>query len=100
MPEWILFVLLLLIAVAVNYVAISEALGMSASVLAAGVAADNVICAIYFMVLFALASKIPAEAAAAQTAGTVFSFSLRPVWLMDGLLTSVWFFLSNSESVF
>ncbi|KAF7813104.1 putative membrane protein YjcL-like [Senna tora] len=48
----------------VNYVAISEALGMSASVLAAGVAADNVICAIYFMVLFALASKIPPEAPA------------------------------------
>ncbi|KAK7283618.1 hypothetical protein RIF29_13258 [Crotalaria pallida] len=51
----------------VNYVAISEALGMSASVLAAGVAADNVICAIYFMVLFALASKIPPEAAAPTT---------------------------------
>ncbi|XP_061349696.1 uncharacterized protein LOC133294943 [Gastrolobium bilobum] len=51
----------------VNYVAISEALGVSASVLAAGVAADNVICAIYFMVLFALASKIPAEAAAPTT---------------------------------
>ncbi|KAI4351665.1 hypothetical protein L6164_006001 [Bauhinia variegata] len=46
----------------VNYVAISEALGMSASVLAAGVAADNVICAIYFIVSFALASKIPPEA--------------------------------------
>ncbi|XP_021651554.2 uncharacterized protein LOC110643480 isoform X2 [Hevea brasiliensis] len=30
----------------------------------AGVAADNVICAIYFMVLFALASKIPPEASA------------------------------------
>ncbi|XP_057445985.1 uncharacterized protein LOC130738098 isoform X1 [Lotus japonicus] len=51
----------------VNYVAISEALGMSASVLAAGVAADNVITALYFMVLFALASKIPAEAAAPTT---------------------------------
>ncbi|XP_021826978.1 uncharacterized protein LOC110767676 [Prunus avium] len=46
----------------VNYVAISEALGVSPSVLAAGVAADNVICALYFMVLFALASKIPPEA--------------------------------------
>ncbi|MED6223848.1 hypothetical protein PIB30_078084 [Stylosanthes scabra] len=51
----------------VNYVAISEALGMSASVLAAGVAADNVICALYFLVLFALASKIPPEAAAPTT---------------------------------
>ncbi|WCJ36702.1 hypothetical protein M5689_017885 [Euphorbia peplus] len=46
----------------VNYVAISEALGTSPSVVSAGVAADNVICAIYFMVLFALASKIPSEA--------------------------------------
>ncbi|KAK7259463.1 hypothetical protein RIF29_25071 [Crotalaria pallida] len=40
---------------------------MSASVLAAVVAADNVICAVYFMVLFALASKIPPEAAAPTT---------------------------------
>ncbi|XP_059451510.1 uncharacterized protein LOC132182315 isoform X1 [Corylus avellana] len=46
----------------VNYIAISEALGVSPSVLAAGVAADNVICAIYFVSLFALASKIPPEA--------------------------------------
>lgn len=30
--------------------------------MAAGVAADNVICAVYFIVLFALASKIPPEA--------------------------------------
>ncbi|KAK7256627.1 hypothetical protein RIF29_30081 [Crotalaria pallida] len=44
-----------------------SALGMSASVLAAVVAADNVICAVYFMVLFALASKIPPEAAAPTT---------------------------------
>lgn len=56
------FFLLWLIAVAVNYVAISEALGVSPSVLAAGVAADNVICALYFMILFAFASKIPPEA--------------------------------------
>ncbi|KAK4431451.1 hypothetical protein Salat_0907200 [Sesamum alatum] len=48
---------------AINYVAISEALAVSPSVIAAGVAADNVICAVYFLVLFALASKIPAEAA-------------------------------------
>ncbi|GLU21135.1 hypothetical protein SLE2022_372960 [Rubroshorea leprosula] len=46
---------------AVNYVAISDALGVSPSVLAAGLAADNVICAVYFTTLFALASKIPAE---------------------------------------
>ncbi|KAJ0042025.1 hypothetical protein Pint_17522 [Pistacia integerrima] len=46
---------------AVNYVAISDALGVSPSVLASGLAADNVICAVYFTSLFALASKIPAE---------------------------------------
>lgn len=52
---------------AVNYVAISEALGVSRSVLAAGLAADNVICAVYFTTLFALASKIPPEAATSTT---------------------------------
>ncbi|XP_057525738.1 uncharacterized protein LOC130805115 isoform X1 [Amaranthus tricolor] len=41
----------------VNYITISEALGVSPSNVAAGVAADNVICAIYFMVIFAIASK-------------------------------------------
>ncbi|KAG7537645.1 hypothetical protein ISN44_As13g015160 [Arabidopsis suecica] len=46
---------------AVNYVAISNALGVTPSVLAAGLAADNVICAVYFTTLFALGSKIPAE---------------------------------------
>ncbi|XP_064992972.1 uncharacterized protein LOC135629481 [Musa acuminata AAA Group] len=46
---------------AVNYVAVSEALGVSPSVLAAGLAADNVICAVYFTSLFALASRIPPE---------------------------------------
>ncbi|XP_038906657.1 uncharacterized membrane protein YjcL [Benincasa hispida] len=45
----------------VNYVAISEALGVSPSVLAAGMAADNVICALYFVALFALASRTPPE---------------------------------------
>ena len=45
---------------AVNYVAVSEALGISPSVLAAELAADNIICALYFTSLFALASKIPA----------------------------------------
>ncbi|OEL25492.1 putative membrane protein YjcL [Dichanthelium oligosanthes] len=51
---------------AVNYVAISEALGVTPSVLAAGVAADNLISALYFMTLFSLASKIPAEPKTAQ----------------------------------
>ncbi|KAL2920741.1 putative membrane protein YjcL [Bienertia sinuspersici] len=46
----------------VNYIAVSEVLGISPSNVAAGVAADNVICAIYFMVLFTIASKAPFEA--------------------------------------
>lgn len=46
---------------AVNYVAISNALGVSPSILASGLAADNVICAVYFTTLFALASKVPPE---------------------------------------
>ncbi|KAF3639984.1 putative ferric-chelate reductase [Capsicum annuum] len=52
---------------AVNYVAISEALGTSPSVVTAGLAADNLICAVYFTTLFALASKIPAEATQSAT---------------------------------
>lgn len=46
---------------ALNYVAVSEALNMSPSVVASGLAADNLICAIYFTSLFALASGIPPE---------------------------------------
>ncbi|GAB4858306.1 hypothetical protein Ancab_009779 [Ancistrocladus abbreviatus] len=55
---------------AVNYVAISEALGVSPSVLASGLAADNVICAVYFTTLFALAAKIPPEFEASTSDGT------------------------------
>ncbi|KAJ0842559.1 hypothetical protein HanPSC8_Chr14g0643091 [Helianthus annuus] len=51
---------------AINYVAVSDALAVSPSVIAAGVAADNVICAIYFMVLFAIGSKLPAETSTAS----------------------------------
>lgn len=50
-----------LFSAAVNYVAIAHALDMSPSVLAAGLAADNVICAVYFTTLFALGSKVPPE---------------------------------------
>ncbi|CAF2088735.1 unnamed protein product [Brassica napus] len=50
-----------------NFVAISEALRISPSVVAAGVAVDNVICALHFMVLFALASKIPRETTSAAS---------------------------------
>lgn len=52
---------------AVNYVAIAEALEVSPSVLAAGLAADNVICAVYFTTLFALASRVPAESSTSSS---------------------------------
>ncbi|KAI4340893.1 hypothetical protein MLD38_025687 [Melastoma candidum] len=54
---------------AVNYVAISDALGMSPSVLAAGLAADNIICAVYFTTLFALGSRVPPESSASENGG-------------------------------
>ena len=47
---------------AVNYVAVTEALQASPSVVASGLAADNLICALYFTALFALAAGIPADA--------------------------------------
>ena len=43
---------------AVNYVAVSEYLGITPSLVAAGLAADNLICALYFTSLFALAAGI------------------------------------------
>ncbi|XP_040368345.1 uncharacterized membrane protein YjcL isoform X1 [Rosa chinensis] len=55
------------IHVAFNYVAIADALGVSPSILAAGLAADNVINAVYFSTLFALASRVPAEAPISDT---------------------------------
>ncbi|KDP22237.1 hypothetical protein JCGZ_26068 [Jatropha curcas] len=58
---------------AVNYVAISDALGVSSSVLASGLAADNVICAVYFTTLFALASKIPPESSVSTNDGAIES---------------------------
>ena len=42
---------------AVNYVAVNEALGVSASVQSAGLAADNLVCALYFAALFSLARR-------------------------------------------
>nr|GEX24091.1 NADP-dependent malic enzyme [Tanacetum cinerariifolium] len=47
---------------AINYVVVLNALDVSPFVIAAGVSADNVICAIYFMALFALGSKLPIKA--------------------------------------
>lgn len=46
---------------AVNYVAVAKALGLSPSVLASGLAADNVLNAMFFATLFALASRVPPE---------------------------------------
>lgn len=58
-----------------NYVAVSKALNISSSVLAAGLAADNVICALYFSSLFALAAKIPPETSIATNGTLGFFFS-------------------------
>lgn len=46
---------------AVNYVAVTEALSASPSVVTAALAADNLLCALYFTTLFAIAAKIPPE---------------------------------------
>ncbi len=50
---------------AVNYVAVAGFLGVTPSLIAAGLASDNLVCAVYFSVLFALA---PAASAAAGSA--------------------------------
>jgi hypothetical protein len=66
--SWTLFLvkniipkLRLLLCAAVNYVAVSEALQTSSSMVAAGLAADNLICALYFTAVFALAAGIPPD---------------------------------------
>ncbi|KAI3749055.1 hypothetical protein L6452_12605 [Arctium lappa] len=56
---------------AVNYVAIAEALRVSPSVLAAGLAADNVICAVFFTTLFALAAMVPPEEVSLSTVDVI-----------------------------
>jgi uncharacterized membrane protein len=55
---------------AVNYVAVCEYLGVTPSLVAAGLAADNLICALYFTSVFALAAGVThaAPAAAAPSA--------------------------------
>ncbi|XWS61217.1 hypothetical protein CRYUN_Cryun07bG0106700 [Craigia yunnanensis] len=78
------------ITVSVNYIAISEALVVSPSVLAAGVAADNVICAIYFTVLFALASKVAPEA----------SSSTNGIFCCGGCNRSIWNVINTAPSIF
>ena len=54
---------------AVNYVGVAETLGISGSAQAAGLAADNLVCAAYFAVIFHLARHIPAD----QAVGTALS---------------------------
>lgn len=49
---------------AVNYVGVCETLDVSASAQMAGLAADNLICALYFTTIFALARGIPADSSA------------------------------------
>jgi uncharacterized membrane protein len=42
---------------AMNYVAVSKTLGVSPFIFIAGLAVDNVLCAMYFITLFTLASS-------------------------------------------
>ena len=56
---------------AVNYVACCSFLQVPASLVAAGLAADNLVCAVYFSVLFALAPATPAAPAAPGDAAPV-----------------------------
>lgn len=60
---------------AVNYVAVAETTGMSSSAQAAGLAADNLICAVYFTTIYYLARKIPADAQLAVTGDEAASSS-------------------------
>ncbi len=53
---------------AVNYVAVCEYLGITPSLVAAGLAADNLICALYFTSLFALAAGASLPASASDAA--------------------------------
>jgi hypothetical protein len=53
---------------AINYVAVTVGLEASQDAVSAGLAADNLICGLYFSTLYALARKIPAEQADAPAA--------------------------------
>ena len=54
---------------AVNYVAVTDALAASPSVVTAALAADNLLCAVYFTSLFALAANIGPEGREGETLG-------------------------------
>lgn len=53
---------------AVNYVAVSDALAVPPAAQAAGLAADNLMCVLYFAALFHLARRLPPDDAAAAAA--------------------------------
>lgn len=59
---------------AVNYVGVAGALDIPASAQAAGLAADNLLCVLYFSFIFQLARRLPpdppASPAASAAAGT------------------------------
>ncbi|KAK4571499.1 hypothetical protein RGQ29_030078 [Quercus rubra] len=84
----------------VNYIAISEALGVSPSVLAVGVAADNIICALYFLSLFALASRIHPEASANDVAVDVESDSGGKLPVLQGATAVAISFLTCKTSTY
>ncbi|CAM6110503.1 unnamed protein product [Calypogeia fissa] len=71
---------------AVNYVAVSEALQTTPSVLAAGLAADNLICAVYFTSLFALAANIPPDAPSADGEGKPLGFGRAELKVEEGAI--------------
>ena len=48
---------------------VAEALGVSSTVVSAGLAADNLICLMYFITLFGVASKIPRDACGPEKEG-------------------------------
>jgi len=50
---------------AVNYVGVARALDMGASAQAAGLAADNLLCVLYFSTIFQLARALPPDPPAA-----------------------------------
>jgi len=71
---------------AVNYVSVAGALDMASDVVTAGLAADNLIVALYFMAVYAMARGIPAEAGGAGP-GAVADEGSRPFSAVDGIVS-------------
>ena len=55
---------------AVNYVGVAETLGVSSSAQASGLAADNLLCAVYFAYIFHLARHSPPDTIILEDSGT------------------------------